>query len=57
MLRDGSGEAFLADHRQGLFLDEMFSELFGPGGARLLVPIVKRPGFLGGCVSRALEVR
>ena len=38
LVRDGSVEAFLADHRQELFPDEMFEDLFPSGRGRPSVP-------------------
>jgi IS5 family transposase len=38
LVRDGSVEAFLADHRRQLFPDEMFADLFPSGVGRPSVP-------------------
>ena len=38
LVRDGGVEAFLADHRQELFPDEMFSDLFPSAVGRPSVP-------------------
>ena len=38
LVDEGSGYAFLADHRRDLFPDELFADLFPSGRGRPLVP-------------------
>ncbi len=38
LVPEGSVEAFLADHRDGLFPDDMFADLFGSGRGRPSIP-------------------
>jgi hypothetical protein len=46
LVADGSGEAFLADHRHDLFPDQMFEDLFPSGRGR---PSILGDGPVGHC--------